>query len=93
MSSEEAVIRAPRFWIGLVAIVAIAGILFVLITPAPDELPSTGPHALDKTFALVSTYFRSPSLETLGGGLQLQSLLTTGLNRGNLLALTCVLLC
>jgi hypothetical protein len=86
------VIRAPRFWIGLVALVAIGGILFVLITPAPDELPSTGPHSLDKTFALVSTYFPPPSLEALGG-LQLQFLLATGLIRGNLLALTCVLLC
>jgi hypothetical protein len=86
------VIRAPRFWIAVVAIVAIAGILFVLITPAPDELPSTGPHSLNKTFALVSTYFCPPPLEALSG-LQLQFLLATGLIRGNLLALTCVLVC
>jgi hypothetical protein len=86
------VIRAPRFWIGLVAIVAIAGILFVLITPAPDELPSTGPHSLDKTLSLVSTYFHPPSLEVLSG-LQLQFLLATRIIRGDLLALTCARLC
>ena len=85
-------IRAPRFWIGFFAIVAVAGILFVLITPAPDELPSTGPHSLDKTFVLVSTYFCPAPLESLGG-LQLQFLFASGLVRGDLLALTCVLLC
>ena len=40
--------RLPPFWIATIAVLAATAVLFVLITPAPDELPSTGPHALMK---------------------------------------------
>jgi hypothetical protein len=40
----------PKFLIAAVALAAVVAILFVLITPAPDELPSTGPHSLTKLF-------------------------------------------
>lgn len=46
--------RLPKFWIAAVAVAAVIAILFVLITPAPDELPSTGPHSLTKLFVPVS---------------------------------------
>ena len=42
--------RFPKLLIAAVAIIAAVGILVVLITPAPDELPSTGPHAINKLF-------------------------------------------
>jgi hypothetical protein len=80
-----------RFWIAVVALVAAMGVLVVLITPAPDELPSTGPHSLNKTFSLVSTHFDPPSLEILSC-LRLQLSLTLS-SRGNLLSFTCARLC
>lgn len=43
-------IRFPKSLVCVIAIIGIVGIAFVLITPAPDELPSTGPHALHKLF-------------------------------------------
>jgi len=46
--------RLPKFLIAAVAVTAVIAILFVLITPAPDELPSTGPHSLAKLFIPVS---------------------------------------
>lgn len=46
--------RFPKFLIAAVAIVAAVGILVVLITPAPDELPSTGPHGINKLFLVAS---------------------------------------
>lgn len=42
--------RLPPSWIATIAVVAAIAVLVVLITPAPDELPSTGPHALIKIF-------------------------------------------
>jgi hypothetical protein len=84
--------RAPKFWIAVVAIVAVTGVLFVLITPALDELPSTGPHSLQKTFALISSHFVPIASEILNGP-RLQFLLTTVLSRGNMLSLTCARLC
>jgi hypothetical protein len=69
-----------------------AGILFVLITPAPDELPSTGPHSLDKVFLAILSYFSPLSAEVLGGT-QMPSALLSPPSRDNLLSLTCVLLC
>src|SRR6201984_1081938 len=42
--------RLSRSWIRTFAVVAAIGILVVLITPAADELPTTGPHALVKVF-------------------------------------------
>jgi hypothetical protein len=46
--------RIPKLLIAAVAIAASISILFVLITPAPDELPSTGPHSLAKLFVPLS---------------------------------------
>ena len=42
--------RFSKFFLAAVAIAAAVSILVVLITPAPDELPSTGPHSLIKLF-------------------------------------------
>ena len=42
--------RLPKFLIAVAAIAAAVSILVVLISPAPDELPSTGPHSLTKLF-------------------------------------------
>jgi hypothetical protein len=47
--------RLPKSLIALVAIVAALGILFVLITPAPDELPSVGPHSFHSLFLPASS--------------------------------------
>lgn len=38
----------PKSWVAVIAIIAALGVLFVLVTPALDELPTTGPHALVK---------------------------------------------
>jgi hypothetical protein len=81
-----------KFWIAVVALIAAIGVLVVLITPALDELPSTGPHSLNKTFSLVSSHFSPLSLEILSG-LRLQFSLITPMSRGNLLSLTCARLC
>jgi hypothetical protein len=86
-----AVSERRKFWISVVALVAAIGVLVVLITPAPDELPSTGPHSLNKTFSLLSSHFSPPSLDILSC-LRLQFSLTTPL-RGNLLSFTCARLC
>jgi hypothetical protein len=76
----------------VVAVIAVLGILFVLITPAPDELPSTGPHSLDKMFVFALSHFAPPACQTLG-----MLLLAFGFHpapyRGSLLALTCSRLC
>lgn len=82
----------PRSWIAVVAVIAAMGILIVLITPAPDELPSTGPHSLDKTFALTLSHFSPPAYEILGT-LLLQVGFHLAAYRGSLLALTCSRLC
>ena len=49
--------RLTKFLIAAVAVTAVIAILFVLITPAPDELPSTAPHSLAKLFVPVSDSF------------------------------------
>src|SRR5690349_10654594 len=81
-----------RSWLAVVAVIAALGILIVLITPAPDELPSTGPHSLNKTFALTLTHFSPPVYEILGT-LLLQFGFHPAVHRGNLLAFTCSRLC
>lgn len=81
-----------NFWIVVVALIAALGVLVVLITPAPDELPSTGPHSLNKTFAFVSTHFTLPSSPILSGLLLQFSLIATW-NRGNLISFICARLC
>jgi hypothetical protein len=50
--TSEGMNHLPKFWTATFAILAVVGILFVLITPAPDELPSTGPHALNHAVLL-----------------------------------------
>jgi len=42
-------------FIKIVALLAAVGVLVVLITPAPDELPSTAPHSLHHVIALSVT--------------------------------------
>ena len=74
------------------ALLAAFGVLFVLITPASDELPSTGPHSLNKTFTLVLTYFSLLPAEIVTG-LQLQLATDVCLISDDLIALTCARLC
>jgi hypothetical protein len=83
---------SQKFWIVFVAVVAAIGVAFVLITPAPDELPSTGPHSLEKFVPLVAFHFSHSSFEPLRG-LKLYYFLATLLTRNNLRSFTCVLLC
>jgi hypothetical protein len=84
--------RIPKYWIAVVAIVAVIGVLFVLITPAPDELPSTGPHSLDKAIFLVLTYFSVLPPQILINP-QLQFAIITPFSGADLLSLTCARLC
>jgi len=76
----------------MVAVIAAVGVLFVLITPAPDELPSTGPHSLDKTFVFALSPFAPPAYQILGMLLLAFGFLPAP-SRGSLLALTCSRLC
>jgi hypothetical protein len=73
--------------IAAVALLAAIGVLFVLITPAADELPSTGPHAANTVFAMVSIPFHAPSkiLNTA----RLESALPPPLGCIDVLSLTC----
>lgn len=52
--------QAPKSWVRVIAIVAAFGVLFVLITPAPDEIPTTGPHALLKILPPTSVFIYLP---------------------------------
>lgn len=56
--------QAPKSWVRVIAIVAAFGVLFVLISPALDELPTIGPHALLKILppTAVSIYLPLNSL-------------------------------
>jgi hypothetical protein len=73
-------------------VVAAVGVLFVLITPAPDELPSTGPHSLEKVFTFFVTYFIPLSPEIFTGP-QMQFAAFTSLTHEDLLSFTCARLC
>jgi hypothetical protein len=42
--------RLPLSFVAMIAVIAAVAVVVVLVTPAPDELPSTGPHALAKIF-------------------------------------------
>jgi hypothetical protein len=75
-----------------VAVLAAIGVLFVLITPAPDELPSTGPHSLNKVFTSLASYF-NPLPPEIFTGPQLHLAVFTSLTHEDLLLLTCVRLC
>ena len=83
---------APKFWIVAVAIAAVIGIVFVLVTPAPDELPSTGPHALAKSMPLVCSQLIPPPLEICSIIRRLSAFQYSETGR-NLLALTCTRIC
>jgi len=84
--------RIPRFWIACCAIIAIVGITFVLITPAPDELPSTGPHGVVKVFVLASvTVFLQPFQTRTAGDLDFSRLLFK--HSMDLSSLTCSWIC
>ncbi|HUJ96511.1 MAG TPA: hypothetical protein VLW84_14670 [Terriglobales bacterium] len=84
--------RIPKSWIAVVAIIAAIGVLFVLITPAPDELPSTGPHSLDKAFLSIVAHFL-PLAPEVFSGTPLHFTFILPFSRDNLIALTCVRLC
>ena len=90
--SDASVNPIPKSWIPIVAMVAAFGVLFVLITPAPDELPSTGPHALNKTFVFLTTSFIVSPLQ-FRTGLQAQSELVLSTIHGTSVSLTCARLC
>jgi hypothetical protein len=83
--------RLPKFWIVAVAIVAVAGIVFVLVTPAPDELPSTGPHALNKLFSPPLNPVHLPQTLVPTGLVEIRSLVLW--RDLDLLSLTCARLC
>ena len=82
----------PKFWTVTIAILAAVGILFVLITPAPDELPSTGPHALNKILLPAgNVVYLLPSDILLRHGTELGPPLASA--SIDLLSLTCTRLC
>jgi hypothetical protein len=83
--------RVPKFLIAAIAIVAAISILVVLVTPAPDELPSTGPHSLSKLFVPASIPIYLPKTLMTTARVEMQFLVvSTGLD---VLALTCSRLC
>ncbi|HJT69724.1 MAG TPA: hypothetical protein VJ731_05965 [Terriglobales bacterium] len=84
--------KIPKSWIAIVALVAAFGVLFVLISPAPDELPSTGPHALNKIFALAASYY-SPLAPEILTNPQHQLVIHVNLTCDDLISLTCARLC
>ncbi len=84
--------KLPRSWIAIVALIAAFGVLFVLVSPAPDELPSTGPHSLHKMFVLAANYFGLLPPEVFTG-LQLQLAIHVLLTSDDVIALTCARLC
>lgn len=84
--------RIPKSWIAVVAIIAAVGVLFVLITPAPDELPSTGPHSLEKVSLAILMYFNLLPPEIFSGTAQNLAFVVP-FSRDNLISLTCVRLC
>ena len=84
--------RLPKFWIATFAILAAAGILFVLVTPAPDELPSTGPHALNSAVSLAPNVLYRLSGDILSHHrIELGAPLASG--SIDLLSITCSRLC
>jgi hypothetical protein len=84
--------RLPKSWIAVVAVIAAIGVLFVLITPAPDELPSTGPHSLNKAVLLIVSGF-APMTLAIYTEARSRLTLARPVIFGNLLFLICTLLC
>jgi hypothetical protein len=83
--------RLPRFSIAAIAVAAAIGILFVLITPAPDELPSTGPHSLIKLFVPISDSIYLSDSPPFASRVEMEFLVV--LVSIYLLSLTCSRLC
>jgi hypothetical protein len=84
--------RLPKFWTATFAILAAVGILVVLITPAPDELPSTGPHALNNVvLQSPNVLYLLPSDILSHHGIALGTPLASA--SIDLLSLTCTRLC
>jgi hypothetical protein len=79
--------RIPKSWVAVIAVLAAFGVLFVLITPALDELPTTGPHALVKVLPPTSVAIYLPFKPLLSDRSEAQfgTLLTTT----DLLAVLC----
>ena len=83
--------RLPKFWIATFAILAAAGILFVLITPAPDELPSTGPHTVNHVVLPANVLYLLPGNSLSHHGIELGAPLASA--SIDLLSITCARLC
>ena len=64
--------QAPKSWVRVIAIVAAFGVLFVLITPALGELPTTGPHALLKIMPPTSVSIYLPLNQLLSDRSEVQ---------------------
>ena len=79
--------QAPKSWVRVIAMVAAFGILFVLITPAPDELPTTGPHALLKILPPTSVLIYLPLTWLLSDRSEVQ--FSPPLTTNELLAVLC----
>jgi len=84
--------RLPRSCVAMIAVVAAVAVLVVLVTPAPDELPSTGPHALAKIFLAAAD-----GVDLLPTGISSGHSLEMGINAAwagvDLLSYTCARLC
>ena len=81
----------PKFLIAVVALAAVVAILFVLITPTPDELPGTGPHSLTKLFIPVSDSISLSDGPLFTGRVEMAfPVVSAGVD---LLSLTCSRLC
>ena len=87
LSEGSAVHQAPKSWVRVIAVVAAVGLLFVLITPAPDELPTTGPHALLKILPPTSVSIYLPFNSLLSDRSEVQS--SPPLTTNQLLAVLC----
>jgi hypothetical protein len=84
--------RLPRSCVAMIAAVAAIAVLVVLVTPAPEELPSTGPHALAKIFLAAAE-----RIDLLPTDISSGHSLETGINAVwagvDLLSYTCTRLC
>jgi hypothetical protein len=84
--------RLSQSWIATIAVVAAVAVLVVLITPAPDELPSTGPHALTKIFlAPAGGIYLSPNGISARHGIEIGAIVAWA--GADLLSFNCTRLC
>lgn len=80
--------QVPKSWVAVIAIIAAFGVLFVLITPAPDELPTTGPHALIEILPPTSVSMYLPLNPLLSDRSEVQ--FNTSFTTDDLLAILCI---